>query len=27
LQHQHCVWFVAYKGNWQVLNTVNTGGG
>ena len=27
LSHQHCVWFVAYKGNWQVLNTVNTGGG
>ena len=27
LQHQHCVWFVAYKGNWQILNTVNTGGG
>jgi hypothetical protein len=27
LQHQHCVWFVAYKGNWQVINTTNTGGG
>jgi len=27
LQHQHCVWFVAYKGNWQVINQVNTGGG
>jgi hypothetical protein len=27
LQNHHCVWFVAYKGNWQVLNTVNTGGG
>jgi hypothetical protein len=22
-----CVWFVAYKGNWQLLNTVATGGG
>jgi hypothetical protein len=27
LQNHHCVWFVAYKGNWQILNTVNTGGG
>jgi hypothetical protein len=27
LQNHHCAWFVAYKGNWQVLNTVNTGGG
>jgi hypothetical protein len=27
LQHHHCVWFVAYKGNWQVINTTNTGGG
>jgi hypothetical protein len=27
LQHQHCVWFVAYKGNWQIINTTNTGGG
>jgi hypothetical protein len=26
LQHNHCVWFVAYKGNWQVLNQGNTGG-
>ena len=27
LQHQHCVWFIPYKGNWQVINQVNTGGG
>jgi hypothetical protein len=27
LQNHHCAWFIAYKGNWQVLNTVNTGGG
>ena len=27
LQNHHCVWFIAYKGNWQILNTVNTGGG
>ncbi len=27
LQQHHCVWFIAYKGNWQIINTVNTGGG
>jgi hypothetical protein len=27
LQNHHCAWFIAYKGNWQILNTVNTGGG
>jgi hypothetical protein len=27
LQNHHCVWFVAYKGNWQILHTGNTGGG
>lgn len=27
LAHTHCVWFVAYKGNWQIINTTNTGGG
>lgn len=27
LAHGHCVWFVAYKGNWQILTITNTGGG
>lgn len=27
LQNHHCVWFVAYKGNWQIINTTSTGGG
>ena len=27
LSNHHCVWFVAYKGNWQIVNTTNTGGG
>ncbi len=27
LQNHHCVWFVAYKGNWQIITTGNTGGG
>jgi hypothetical protein len=27
LQNHHCVWFIAYKGNWQILHTGNTGGG
>lgn len=27
LANHHCVWFVPYKGNWQIVNTTNTGGG